>query len=156
MLAMSEHDIYVEFKTAKDPVKQISILADLNATTPERIAEIINKKVKEEHEMTVDAKKAEQKAKKAAYMKKYWERKKAEKAAKESETPVTTETEIEKPNKDDSELIRKAILYYSADLAEAVKEQRQRVEVEQEKLAAMEKNHRARRLPISASKPARK
>ena len=142
MLAMSEHDIYVEFKTAKDPVKQISILADLNATTPERIAEIINKKVKEEPEMTVDAKKAEQKAKKAAYMKKYWERKKAEKAAKESETPVTTETEIEKPNVDDAPLIRKAILYYSADLAEAVKEQRQRVEVEQEKLAAMEKDLR--------------
>ena len=44
MLEMSDFDIYLDYKNAKRPEEQIKILAELNATTPEVIREIINKK----------------------------------------------------------------------------------------------------------------
>ena len=92
---MSEHDIYVEFKNAKDPQKQIQILAELNATTPEAIAEIVNKKRREERKTVTEE---EKKAKKAAYMKKYWERKKLEKAAKEAAEEAVEPAEAPAPD----------------------------------------------------------
>lgn len=146
-MEMSEHDIYVEFKNAKDPSKQIQILAELNATTPEAIAEIVNKKRREERKTVTEE---EKKAKKAAYMKKYWERKKLEKAAKEAAEETVEPEEAPAPtapvvhvvepmhDPDNDGLIRKAVLYYSADLADAVMMQRERVQEEQEKLRQME------------------
>lgn len=152
MLEMSDFDIYLDYKNAKRPEEQIKILAELNATTPDVIREIINKKIEEEQRMLERSKLEEQrkqseeerKAKKAAYMKKYWERKKAEKDAAKTQQEETQQEETEqkpeepKTQQDDSELIRKAIQYYSADLADAVMMQRERVEEEQEKLRQME------------------
>ena len=104
-----------------------------------RAAERAEAETKEEQKMTME----ERKAKKAAYMKEYWARKKAEKAsvvkAEEAEQEVVN-MEEPKTQQDDSELIRKAIQYYSADLADAVMMQRERVEDEQEKLRQMEED----------------
>lgn len=138
MLEMSDFDIYLDYKNAKRPEEQIKILAELNATTPEVIREIINKKIEEEQKTMTEE---EKKAKKAAYMKKYWERKKLEKAAAEgviTAIPTKTEPDVKVENNTDDGLIRKAIQYYSADLADAVMMQRERVEEEQEKLRQME------------------
>lgn len=142
MLEMSDFDIYLDYKNSKRPEEQIKILAELNATTPEVIREIINKKIKEEQEMSQTKERTpEQKARKAAYMKEYWARKKAEKAAAEgviTDIPTKTEPDVKVENNTDDGLIRKAIQYYSADLADAVMMQRERVEEEQEKLRQME------------------
>lgn len=100
-----------------------------------RAAERAEAETKEEQKMTME----ERKAKKAAYMKKYCERKKLEKdAAKTQQEETEQKPEEPKTQQDDSELIRKAIQYYSADLADAVMMQRERVEEEQEKLRQME------------------
>ena len=133
-MEMSEHDIYVEFKNAKDPSKQIQILAELNATTPEAIAEIVNKKRREERKTVTEE---EKKAKKAAYMKKYWERKKAEKEAAEKSPEVIP---IVEEKNEDTELILKALLHYHMDLIEAIEEQQMIVEEQRQKLETMQKD----------------
>lgn len=166
MLEMTDRDIYVHWKTAKKRKYEVHVLAQLNGTTPKAIQEIIDRmaeqegvevtdrednpvdklekqaeraeaETKEEQKMTME----ERKAKKAAYMKKYVERKKAEKAAAEgviTVIPTKTEPDVKVDNNTDDGLIRKAIQYYSADLADAVMMQRERVEEEQEKLRQME------------------
>jgi hypothetical protein len=80
----------------------------------------------------------ERKAKKAAYMKEYWARKKAEKVSVVKTEAV--EQVPSDPRPDDSELIRKALQYYAYELADAVTNQRERVEEEQEKLRKMEED----------------
>lgn len=156
MLAMSDHDIYVEYKTAKRPEEQIKILAEPNGTKKEKIEEIINRmKLKEEQEMSQTKERTpEQKAKKAAYMKEYWARKKAEKesAAKtqQEETeqkpvaePITIQvqsTAPSDPRPDDSELIRKALQNFSIGLEEAIEDQKAVLAATKKKLAAMEED----------------
>ena len=100
-------------------------------------AEVETETKEEQKKMTME----EKKAKKAAYMKKYLERKKLEKTAAEgviTVIPTKTEPDAKVENNTDDGLIRKAIQYYSADLADAVMMQRERVEEEQEKLRQME------------------
>lgn len=82
----------------------------------------------------------EKKAKKAAYMKEYWARKKLEKTAAPEEPKQEPITIPSDPRPDDSELIRKALQYYAYELADAVTNQRERVEEEQEKLHQMEED----------------
>lgn len=138
MLEMSDHDIYVEYKTAKRPEEQIKILAELNETTPEVIREIINKKIEEEQKMMTEE---EKKAKKAAYMKKYWERKKLEKdAAKTQQEETEQKPEEQKLQPDDSELIRKALQNFSIGLEEAIEDQKAILAATKKKLTAMEED----------------
>lgn len=148
-MEMSEHDIYLDYKNAKDPSKQIQILAELNATTRETIREIINKQNEEEQRMLERSKLEEQrkqseeerKAKKAAYMKKYWERKKAEKdAAKTQQEETEQKPEEQKLQPDDSELIRKALQNFSIGLEEAIEDQKAVLAATKKKLAAMEED----------------
>ena len=73
-------------------------------------------------------------------MKEYWARKKAEKAAVPEEPKQEPITIPSDPRPDDSELIRKALQYYAYELADAVTNQRERVEEEQEKLRKMEED----------------
>lgn len=94
------------------------------------------KETKEEQRMMTEE---ERKAKKAAYMKEYWARKKAEKSPAPVAEPATEPITIPSdPRPDDSELIRKAVQYYAYELVDAVTNQRERVEEEQEKLRKME------------------
>lgn len=139
MLAMSDHDIYVEYKTAKRPEEQIKILAELNATTPEVIRGIINKKIEEEQKKMTEE---EKKAKKAAYMKEYWARKKAEKesAAKTQQEETEQKPDAAKTQQDDSELIRKALQNFSVGLEEAIEDQKAVLAATKKKLAAMEED----------------
>lgn len=156
-MEMSERDIYVHWKTAKNRKYEIDVLAQLNGTTPKVIREILEKWIQlNGDEMTEEDKKIMQpiekeRTRKREYMRKYNAKKRAEKAdekaAEATKTPeaedtvirlsAVTETEIEKPNAEDIELIRKALLYYSTDLAEAVKEKEQFIKIEQDKLKAM-------------------
>jgi hypothetical protein len=111
----------------------------------ERAAKAETEETKEEQKKMTEE---EKKAKKAAYMKKYWERKKAEREAEKSEEapaplevvdpeePDTEETEPD--NGDNDELIKKAVQYFSEDLAEAIYEQRLKIEEEKSKLRKME------------------
>lgn len=89
----------------------------------------------------------EKKTKKAAYMKKYLERKKAEREAEKSEeAPAPLEVvdpddlpeETESDTGENDELIKKAVQYFSEDLAEAIYEQRLKIEEEKSKLRKME------------------
>ena len=83
----------------------------------------------------------ERKAKKAAYMKEYWARKKAEKDSvvktEEAEQEVVS-MEDPKTQQDDSELIRKALKNFSIGLEEAIEDQKAILEATKKKLAAME------------------
>ena len=99
---------------------------------------------KEEQKMMTEE---EKKAKKAAYMKEYWERKKAEREAEKSEeAPAPLEVvdpddlpeETEPDTGENDELIKKAVQYFSEDLAEAIYEQRLKIEEEKSKLRKME------------------
>lgn len=105
----------------------------------ERAAKTDTETKEEQKKMTEE----EKKAKKAAYMKEYWAREKAEKAAAPEPVvepvaePITIPSD---PRPDDSELIRKALQYYAYELADAVTNQRERVEEEQEKLRKMEED----------------
>lgn len=161
-LPMSDRDIWLDYKNARNRRMQVRILAELNETNEQTIEEIINEQREiedtiEERRLTllkeveqVKQTEEERKAKKAAYMKEYWARKKAEKTtaapvveqvAEPVAEPITIPVQSKAPSDprpDDSELIRKAIQYYSADLADAVMMQRERVEEEQEKLRQME------------------
>lgn len=147
-LPMSDRDIWLDYKNAKNPRMQIRILAELNETNKQTIEEIINEQRAIEERKLILLKEVEQvkqteeerKAKKAAYMKEYWARKKAEKTAVPEEPKQEPITIPSDPRPDDSELIRKALQYYAYELADAVTNQRERVEEEQEKLRKMEED----------------
>lgn len=143
MLEMSDRDIWTDYKMARDPKRQIKILAELNGTTNEKIEEIINRmKMKEEQEMSQTKERTpEQKARKAAYMKEYWARKKAEKdAAKTQQEATDQKPEEPKMQPDDSELIRKALQNFSIGLEEAIEDQKAVLAATKKKLAAMEED----------------
>ena len=147
-MEMTENDIFVHWKTAKSRKYEIDVLAQLNGTTPMKIREIIVKMGKKAGEDVSDveemlSKEEQKKADKSAYKKEYWKRKKAEKA---EEAPAPLEVvdpdelpeEPEPDNGDNDELIKKALQYFSADLAEAIYEQRLKIEEEKSKLRKME------------------
>ena len=151
-MEMTDRDIWLDYKNAKNPRMQIRILAELNGTSKEAIEEIVNRmemKSIEENKIRMNLKEAEQvkqteeerKAKKAAYMKEYWARKKAEKVSvvktEEAEQEVAS-MEEPKMQQDDSELIRKALKNYSIGLEEAIEDQKAILEATKKKLAAME------------------
>lgn len=157
MLEMTENDIFVHWKTAKSRKYEINVLAELNGTTPAKIREIIvkvGKKAGEDVSEIEDIMSQEErkKANKSAYMKEYWKRKKAEKAEKAEEAPAPLEvvdpdelpeetepeTETETETGENDELIKKALQYFSEDLAEAIYEQRLKIEEEKSKLRKME------------------
>ena len=150
---MTENDIFVHWKTAKSRKYEIDVLAQLNGTTQAKIREILMKVGKQTGEDVSDveemlSKEEQKKANKAAYMKEYWKRKKAEKAKEapappaplEVVDPEETETETETDTGEDDELIKKAVQYFSADLAEAIYEQRLKIEEEKSKLRKMEED----------------
>ena len=152
-LPMSDRDIWLDYKNAKNPRMQVRILAELNETKKQVIEEIINEQCAIEERKQIEHKlkeveqvkqtEEERKAKKAAYMKEYWARKKAEKSPAPVAEPVTEPITIPSdPRPDDSELIRKAVQYYAYELADAVTNQRERVKEEQEKLRKMEEDLR--------------
>ena len=151
-MEMTDRDIWLDYKNAKNPRMQIRILAELNGTSKEVIEEIVNRmemKSIEENKIRMNLKEAEQvkqteeerKAKKAAYMKEYWARKKAEKDSvvktEEAEQEVVS-MEDPKTQQDDSELIRKALKNFSIGLEEAIEDQKAVLAEAQRKLAAME------------------
>ena len=85
----------------------------------------------------------ERKAKKAAYMKEYWARKKAEKVSVVKTEEVEQEVvsmEEPKTQQDDSELIRKALQNFSIGLEEAIEDQKAVLAEAQRKLTAMEED----------------
>lgn len=141
-MEMTDRDIWVHYKTARNQKGQIKILAELNGTSKEKIEEIINRmKLKEEQEMSQTKERTpEQKAKKAAYMREYWARKKAEKesAAKTQQVVVVEPEKPQQTEQDDSELIRKALKNFSIGLEEAIEDQKAVLEATRKKLAAME------------------
>lgn len=142
-MEMTDRDIWTDYKMARDPKRQIKILAELNGTTNEKIEEIINRmKMKEEQEMSQTKERTpEQKARKAAYMKEYWARKKAEKdAAKTQQEETDQKPEEPKTQQDDSELIRKALQNFSIGLEEAIEDQKAVLAATKKKLAAMEED----------------
>ena len=163
-MEMTENDIFVHWKTAKRRKYEINVLAQLNGTTPMKIREIIVKMGKQAGEDVSEveemlSKEEQKKANKSAYMKEYWQKKKARReAVKEAneaekakeapaplevvdpedlpEEPDTEETETD--NGENNELIKKALQYFSEDLAEAIYEQRLKIEEEKSKLRKME------------------
>ena len=154
-MEMTENDIFVHWKTAKSRKYEIDVLAQLNGTTPMKIREIIVKMGKKAGEDVSDveemlSKEERKKANKSAYMKEYWKRKKAEKAEEApaplevvdpDEIPDEPEPDTEEPepdNGDNDELIKKAVQYFSEDLAEAIYGQRLKIEEEKSKLRKME------------------
>lgn len=152
-MEMTENDIFVHWKTAKSRKYEIDVLAQLNGTTPMKIREIIVKMGKQTGEDVSDveemlSKEEQKKANKAAYMKEYWKRKKAEKEKEAEEAPaplevvdpddLPEETEPESDNGEDDELIKKALQHFSEDLAEEIYEQRLKIEEEKSKLRKME------------------
>lgn len=151
-LPMTDLDIWLGYKNAKNPRMQIRILAELNETSKQIIEEILAEQkaveekkkkriLKEEQEMSQRKDTPEQKARKAAYMKEYWARKKAEKVSvvktEEAEQEVVS-MEEPKTQQDDSELIRKALKNFSIGLEEAIEDQKAILEATKKKLAAME------------------
>lgn len=161
MLEMTENDIFVHWKTAKSRKYEIDVLAQLNGTTPAKIREILLKVGKQTGEDVseiedVVTKGELEKQKKRDYQREYERkkraRKKAEKAEKAEEAPaplevvdpdeLPEETEPDTGEDDDNgendELIKKAVQYFSEDLAEAIYEQRLKVEEEKSKLRKME------------------
>lgn len=150
-LPMTDLDIWLDYKNAKNPRIQIRILAELNETSKEIIEEILAEQkaveekkriLKEEQEMSQTKERTpEQKARKAAYMKEYWARKKAEKVSvvktEETEQEVVS-MEDPKTQQEDSELIRKALKNFSIGLEEAIEDQKAILEATKKKLAAME------------------
>lgn len=156
MLEMTENDIFVHWKTAKSRKYEIDVLAQLNGTTPAKIREILLKVGKQTGEdmseiEDVVTKGELEKQKKRDYQREYERkkraRKKAEKAqpAEAEEAPDPLEVvdpddlpeETEPDNGDNDELIKKAVQYFSEDLAEAIYEQRLKVEEEKSKLRKM-------------------
>lgn len=153
-LPMSDRDIWLDYKNAKNPRMQVRILAELNETKKQVIEEIINEQSAIEERKVIERKlkeveqvkqtEEERKAKKAAYMKEYWARKKAEKAEPQPTPvrpvtePITTEQEPEvrpvtvyhvdtgvvEEKELAAALIDKAVRHYYEDLAEAVLDQR--------------------------------
>lgn len=148
-MEMTENDIFVHWKTAKSRKYEINVLAQLNGTTPKVIREIIVKMGKQTGEdvseiedmMSQEELAKQKKAAKSAYMKEYWKRKKAE--AEEAPDPLEVvdpdelPEETEPDNGDNDELIKKAVQYFSEDLAEAIYEQRLKIEEEKSKLRKM-------------------
>lgn len=157
-MEMTENDIFVHWKTAKSRKYEIDVLAQLNGTTPAKIREIIVKMGKKAGEDVSDveemlSKEERKKANKSAYMKEYWQKKKARREAvkeaneaEEAPAPLEVvdpddlpeETEHETDNGENDELIKKAVQYFSEDLAEAIYEQRLKIEEEKSKLRKME------------------
>lgn len=178
-LEMSDRDIFVHWKTAKNRKYEVHVLAELNETTPKIIQEIIDRVAKQEGVEVTDREdnpvdklekeaerqrkqsreykrrvraaaraeikeveqvkqtEEERKAKKAAYMKEYWARKKAEKAPAPVAEPITIPSD---PRPDDSELIRKALKNFSVGLEEAIEDQKAVLAEAQRKLTAMEED----------------
>ena len=148
---MNEHDIYVHWKTAKSRKYEIDVLAQLNGTTPAKIREIllkVGKQTGEDVSEIEDMMSQEElaKQKKRDYQREYERKKRAKKMAEKEEAPDPLEVvdpdelpeETEPDNGDNDELIKKALQYFSADLAEAIYEQRLRIEEEKSKLRKME------------------
>ena len=152
MLEMTENDIFVHWKTAKSRKYEINVLAELNGTTPAKIREIIVKMGKKagedvsEIEDVATEKEELAKQKKREWQREYERKKRARKKAEAEEAPDPLEVvdpdelpeETEPDNGDNDELIKKAVQYFSADLAEAIYEQRLKVEEEKSKLRKME------------------
>lgn len=163
-LPMSDRDIWLDYKNARNQRMQVRILAELNETKKQTIEEIINEQRAIEERKLILLKEDEQvkqteeerKAKKAAYMKEYWARKKAEKTEPQPAPirPITVTAVEQAPETEQApepitelianhgtvDLIRKAVQYYSYELADAVTNQRERVKEEQEKLRKMEED----------------
>lgn len=158
MLEMTENDIFVHWKTAKSRKYEIDVLAQLNSTTPAKIREILLKVGKQTGEDVseiedVVTKGELEKQKKRDYQREYERkkraRKKAEKAEKAEEAPAPlevvdpdelpeeTESDTGDDNSENDELIKKAVQYFSENLAEAIYEQRLKVEEEKSKLRKM-------------------
>ena len=148
---MTENDIFVHWKTAKSRKYEIDVLAELNGTTQAKIREILMKvgkqtgeDVSEIEDMMSQEELAKQK--KRDYQREYERKKRAKKMAEKEEAPDPLEVvdpdelpeETEPDNGDNDELIKKALQYFSADLAEAIYEQRLRIEEEKSKLRKME------------------
>jgi hypothetical protein len=110
----------------------------------ERAAKAETEETKEEQKKMTEE---EKKAKKAAYMKKYWARKKAEKTEPQPTPirPITVTAAEQVPSDqrpDDSELIRKALQNFSIGLEEAIEDQKAVLAEAQRKLTAMEEDLR--------------
>ena len=150
-MEMTENDIFVHWKTAKSRKYEINVLAELNGTTPAKIREIIvkmGKKAGEDVSEIEDMMSQEElaKQKKRDYQREYERKKWARKKAEAEEAPAPLEVvdpedlpeETEPDTGEDDELIKKAVQYFSADLAEAIYEQRLKIEEEKSKLRKME------------------
>ncbi len=153
MLEMTENDIFVHWKTAKSRKYEINVLVELNGTTPAKIREIIVKMGKQTGEDVSEiedmlTKEESAKQKKRDYQREYERKKRAKKMAEKEEAPaplevvdpddLPEETEHETDNGENDELIKKAVQYFSEDLAEAIYEQRLKIEEEKSKLRKME------------------
>jgi hypothetical protein len=103
----------------------------------ERAAKAETEETKEEQKKMTEE---EKKAKKAAYMKEYWARKKAEKVSVVKKEAVEQAPIDQRP--DDSELIRKALQNFSIGLEEAIEDQKAVLAEAQRKLTAMEEDLR--------------
>ena len=118
-----------------------SIFAEWDARIEEDVSEIEDMMSQEELA----------KQKKRDYQREYERKKRARKKAEAEEAPDPLEVvdpedlpeepdteETETDNDENNELIKKAVQYFSADLAEAIYEQRLRIEEEKSKLRKME------------------
>lgn len=151
-MEMTENDIFVHWKTAKSRKYEINVLAELNGTTPAKIREIllkVGKQTGEDVSEIEDVMSQEElaKQKKRDYQREYVRKKRAKnKAEKAEEAPALLEVvdpddlpeETEPDTGDNDKLIKKAVQYFSEDLAEAIYEQRLKIEEEKSKLRKME------------------
>lgn len=140
-LEMSDRDIYISFKQAKNQGEQIKILAELNGTSKDTIKEIVERMGAEVNKMEHKKRELtpEQKAKKSAYMKEYFKRKKEQAGSQPDPIEEAAAAPVEEliPFDDCQDLIKKAMCHFYEDLMEAIEDQRLIVEEQNRKLVKM-------------------